>query len=626
MSNSLGSSVLGLVFLILPIFVHAQQNSDERTPIGSADELPARSYSIDAKPSQLLDDPAAFARLAEQLERDLLDDLNRYRFEDRSETRRYYQTLAHLAMLDGRYEQALERIEQARAHEDKPAARYTLGLVQSAAIAARQADEGREEEVFRAYFEQAATELPLEVVEPELRLLRRNIALFTDGMLRGRVQSTMDPAARDLTLSDRMARELVNTRGNLELLPYDEIVTGIVDRLLAGLSVETVDIWADRQVKLAPGDVVEPVVVAIWDSGLDTSLFPDQLFIDPDSPPEQPVHGLAFDEQVYPIDDLLHRLGDLPGEMPRCPFKGISDIIAGLDTPEAREVQQLMAGIDPARVATILESLSDCQSHIHGTHVAGIAAAGNPGIRLLTLRQTQDIRIPPAPITDEVAERWGDAWQQMADYIQRHDVRVANLSWSFTPRDFERNLELNGIGDSPGERRQLARRLFDRAAEILKSHLASAPEVLFVVSAGNADADNRFLEAIPAAFDLPNMLTVGAVDQAGREAVFTSYGKVDLYANGVEVESVIPGGERIPASGTSMAAPQVANLAAKLLAMNPGLSVAELRRLILDGADEQIIGNDRRILLLNPAESVKLMKAEFENDMETINVEASEGN
>jgi hypothetical protein len=49
-----------------------------------------------------------------------------------------------------------------------------------------------------------------------------------------------------------------------------------------------------------------------------------------------------------------------------------------------------------------------------------------------------------------------------------------------------------------------------------------------------------------------------------------------------------------------MAAPQVVNLAAKLLAVRPELTVAELRRAIIDTADEKTIGQGKRIKLLNP--------------------------
>ena len=86
----------------------------------------------------------------------------------------------------------------------------------------------------------------------------------------------------------------------------------------------------------------------------------------------------------------------------------------------------------------------------------------------------------------------------------------------------------------------------------------SAPGILFVAAAGNSNEDSTFAEAIPADIVLPNLLTVGAVDKAGDEAPFTSYGPtVKVHANGYQVESYLPGGDRVALSGTSMASPQV---------------------------------------------------------------------
>ena len=90
---------------------------------------------------------------------------------------------------------------------------------------------------------------------------------------------------------------------------------------------------------------------------------------------------------------------------------------------------------------------------------------------------------------------------------------------------------------------------------------------------------------------LPNLLTIGAVDQAGDEASFTSYGPtVKVHANGYQVESFLPGGDRVALSGTSMAAPQVANLAGKLLAVNPKLKPAEVIKLIVDSGERTADG------------------------------------
>jgi subtilisin family serine protease len=77
-----------------------------------------------------------------------------------------------------------------------------------------------------------------------------------------------------------------------------------------------------------------------------------------------------------------------------------------------------------------------------------------------------------------------------------------------------------------------------------------------------------------------------------------------LHANGFEVDSYIPGGERMKFSGTSMSSPQVANLAAKLIAMKPELSVAEVKDLIMNGAEKR-----GRVNLINPKASMELLAA-----------------
>ena len=48
------------------------------------------------------------------------------------------------------------------------------------------------------------------------------------------------------------------------------------------------------------------------------------------------------------------------------------------------------------------------------------------------------------------------------------------------------------------------------------------------------------------------------------------------------------------------------NLAGKLLALNPDLTVSDLRRLIIDGCDEKKAG-EPVVKLINPKSSVRLL-------------------
>jgi subtilisin family serine protease len=96
---------------------------------------------------------------------------------------------------------------------------------------------------------------------------------------------------------------------------------------------------------------------------------------------------------------------------------------------------------------------------------------------------------------------------------------------------------------------------------------------------------------------------VGAVDRAGDEASFTSYGPtVVVHANGYQVDSFLPGGMRVALSGTSMASPNVANLAAKLLAVQPSLTPSQVIALIRDTAEKSA---DGRRTLMHPAKALE---------------------
>jgi subtilisin family serine protease len=59
-------------------------------------------------------------------------------------------------------------------------------------------------------------------------------------------------------------------------------------------------------------------------------------------------------------------------------------------------------------------------------------------------------------------------------------------------------------------------------------------------------------------------------------------------------------------SGTSMAAPEVANLAGKLLAVNPRLTPTNVFRLIMDGSEPS--SEDPKIRLINPRKSLELAR------------------
>ena len=180
------------------------------------------------------------------------------------------------------------------------------------------------------------------------------------------------------------------------------------------------------------------------------------------------------------------------------------------------------------------------------------------------------------------------------------------MSWGWTFKEIEGGLEANGVGANAEERAAMAREMIGILSDGLREAMTDSPDILFVTAAGNDDNDVEFDVVIPSSFDLPNLMVIGAVDQAGDPTGFTSGGRlVKIYANGFQVESYVPGGGTMKMSGTSMASPNVLNLAAKLFTLDPARTPTDVRALIEDGADPN--PKHPEIMLINPLRSVELM-------------------
>lgn len=200
----------------------------------------------------------------------------------------------------------------------------------------------------------------------------------------------------------------------------------------------------------------------------------------------------------------------------------------------------------------------------HGTHVSGIIGAvrGNgkgidgiaDNVRIMTLRAVPD--------GDEHDKDIALAIRYAVD----NGAKIINMSFgkSFSPQ----------------------KSWVDDAVKY-----AESKDVLLIHAAGNdaknLDSDYNYPSPTPLKGTKPtNWLTVGASGDpknGGLTASFSNYGKneVDVFAPGVNIYSTIPGGTAYGnASGTSMASPVTAGVAAFLLSYYPSLTPQQLKMVL----------------------------------------------
>jgi subtilisin family serine protease len=201
----------------------------------------------------------------------------------------------------------------------------------------------------------------------------------------------------------------------------------------------------------------------------------------------------------------------------------------------------------------------------HGTHVAGTIAADNDGNGATGV--AYGAKIMPVRVLDNNGSGTANSVAAGIRYAVDRGADIINLS-------------LGGSYSS----------LILSAIQYAVDH-----NVLVVAASGN---DGASTPGYPARFSstLASVLSVGAYSSNNTIASFSNdvgnSGAVQVDAPGVNIYSSYAGSQYQKLSGTSMATPHVAGLAALALSANPNLTAAELRNLIVAGTDHTISGSD----------------------------------
>lgn len=209
---------------------------------------------------------------------------------------------------------------------------------------------------------------------------------------------------------------------------------------------------------------------------------------------------------------------------------------------------------------------ADCKGpfSFHGTHVAGIIAASR-GNGLGMDGIANDVRIMSVRCVPNGDERDKDVANAIR-YAVDNGAKVLNMSF--------------------GKKFSWDKKAVDEAVKY-----AQSKGVLLIHAAGN---DGKSIDEeihYPCKKfeggkkEATNFVDVGALSWKGNEyiaAPFSNYGKtVDIFSPGVDIYSTAPEGKYKDASGTSMAAPVVAGVAAVLKSYFPELTPEQIEKILL---------------------------------------------
>ncbi|MEV4193691.1 S8 family serine peptidase [Streptomyces toxytricini] len=236
----------------------------------------------------------------------------------------------------------------------------------------------------------------------------------------------------------------------------------------------------------------------------------------------------------------------------------------------------------------------------HGTHVAGtVAAAKNgkgvvgvaPGVKISSVR----IAEPGSSLFFPENTICGFMWSG------DHGFKVTNNSYYTDPWQFNcpDNADQAAIIEGVRRAQEYAERKGSlQVAAAGNENYDLANKTTDTASPNDSTPVTRTITnaCLDIPTELPGVVTVAANGEGTTKASFSNFGQgiIDVSAPGSNVYSTVPGGKYSSMSGTSMASPHVAGVAALIASTNPGITPAQIREKLALQANDIACPSDSR--------------------------------
>jgi thermitase len=200
-------------------------------------------------------------------------------------------------------------------------------------------------------------------------------------------------------------------------------------------------------------------------------------------------------------------------------------------------------------------------NHGHGSHIAGIIGAeGGNGIGISGV----------SPRVSIMAIKYFDPRSTGSNNL---DNTVKSINYAVDNGAHIINYSGGGLEYSQAE--------FDAIRR------AEARGILFVAAAGNEKSNSDVSKYYPANYGLSNIISVTAIDPKTNTLPSSNWGirTVDIAAPGLNIYSLLPGGQYGEMTGTSQATAFVSGVAALIKANFPDFTAADLKKHIIHTGD-----------------------------------------